>query len=229
MCGARVWFFRNERGGCAYFDALGAPWAKHPCMDTPFWYSHDAGREARQVHEKAQEKAARKANRLKVAEERRRARAASRGAKATRHGTPVPQVSSAITETVSAVAMPGRRRRWVLGWWTVFSMLLAWLCSLPLTASYYADRGDSPLWVVHWLVGMPTFVSLVALVWFLCTVPTPRPTIGRILVAVLLAPLFLVVGLLTFLFTAGLGSLVFAWLLWRQGTPPAPFAGEHLL
>lgn len=33
-CGAEVWFFRNhETGGCAYFDAIGKPWPKHPCMD----------------------------------------------------------------------------------------------------------------------------------------------------------------------------------------------------
>jgi len=35
VCGESVWFFRNENGGCAYFDALGKPWPKHPCMDSP--------------------------------------------------------------------------------------------------------------------------------------------------------------------------------------------------
>lgn len=34
VCGQSVWFFRNENGGCAYFDAIGKPWPKHPCMDT---------------------------------------------------------------------------------------------------------------------------------------------------------------------------------------------------
>lgn len=28
-----MWFFRNKRGGCAYFDAVGRPWPLHPCMD----------------------------------------------------------------------------------------------------------------------------------------------------------------------------------------------------
>lgn len=37
VCGQRVWFFRNENGGCAYFDEVGWPWPKHPCMDS----SHD--------------------------------------------------------------------------------------------------------------------------------------------------------------------------------------------
>ena len=34
MCGEDVWFFRNVNGGCAYFDAVGKPWPKHPCMDS---------------------------------------------------------------------------------------------------------------------------------------------------------------------------------------------------
>jgi hypothetical protein len=34
VCGERVWFFRSENGGCAYFDAVGKPWPKHPCMDS---------------------------------------------------------------------------------------------------------------------------------------------------------------------------------------------------
>lgn len=33
-CGQAVWFFRNSSGGCAYFDELGKPWPKHPCMDS---------------------------------------------------------------------------------------------------------------------------------------------------------------------------------------------------
>lgn len=34
VCGEDVWFFRNVNGGSAYFDALGKPWPKHPCMDS---------------------------------------------------------------------------------------------------------------------------------------------------------------------------------------------------
>lgn len=33
VCLEPVWFFRNERGGCAYFDAIGKPWPLHPCME----------------------------------------------------------------------------------------------------------------------------------------------------------------------------------------------------
>jgi hypothetical protein len=32
-CGAEVFFFRDERGGCALFDALGAPWEVHSCWE----------------------------------------------------------------------------------------------------------------------------------------------------------------------------------------------------
>ena len=34
MCQVRVYFYRSHYGGTAYFDELGPPWPKHPCMDT---------------------------------------------------------------------------------------------------------------------------------------------------------------------------------------------------
>ena len=45
------------------------------------------------------------------------------------------------------------------------------------TVAVYGDLGDSGLWEMHLLVGMPTVVSLLALLWFLFTVPSPRPTV----------------------------------------------------
>ena len=33
-CSARVYFYRSPDGGTVYFDDLGPPWPKHPCMDT---------------------------------------------------------------------------------------------------------------------------------------------------------------------------------------------------
>jgi hypothetical protein len=33
-CGKKVYFFRSNNGGCVYFEELGPPWPKHPCMDT---------------------------------------------------------------------------------------------------------------------------------------------------------------------------------------------------
>lgn len=32
-CGAEVFFYRDENGGCALFDGLGAPWAVHGCWE----------------------------------------------------------------------------------------------------------------------------------------------------------------------------------------------------
>ncbi|QCQ97762.1 hypothetical protein [Brevundimonas sp. SGAir0440] len=33
VCGVGVYFYRSENGGSVYFDSLGWPWPKHPCMD----------------------------------------------------------------------------------------------------------------------------------------------------------------------------------------------------
>lgn len=33
ICGAAVYFWQNSQGSRVYFDALGAPWPKHPCLD----------------------------------------------------------------------------------------------------------------------------------------------------------------------------------------------------
>ena len=33
ICGARVYFWRNQSGSKVWFDALGHPWPKHPCLD----------------------------------------------------------------------------------------------------------------------------------------------------------------------------------------------------
>lgn len=33
VCGASVYFYSNSSGSKVYFDALGPPWPKHPCMD----------------------------------------------------------------------------------------------------------------------------------------------------------------------------------------------------
>lgn len=33
VCGASVYFYSNSHGSKVYFDDLGPPWPKHPCMD----------------------------------------------------------------------------------------------------------------------------------------------------------------------------------------------------
>lgn len=44
ICGAQVFFYKSPTGGSVYFDALGPPWPKHPCIqsrdeipDSIFW------------------------------------------------------------------------------------------------------------------------------------------------------------------------------------------------
>lgn len=34
VCRARVFFYRSPTGGGVYFDEMGPPWPKHPCMDS---------------------------------------------------------------------------------------------------------------------------------------------------------------------------------------------------
>ena len=34
-CGVPVFFYQSPAGGRVFFDELGPPWPKHPCMDTP--------------------------------------------------------------------------------------------------------------------------------------------------------------------------------------------------
>lgn len=41
LCNKPVWFIRNENGGCAYFDQIGWPWPKHPCMATSPTFDHE--------------------------------------------------------------------------------------------------------------------------------------------------------------------------------------------
>jgi hypothetical protein len=197
-------------------------------MDLPGRNDPVAAWEASQAYERTQKTAATRAHRAASADERRRERAASRAARAARHGTR-PVKSSRVEAEPSAgeVARRMAAKRRALGWWTAFAMLLAWVGSLPLTYAMYREPDDSPMWTAHLIFGMPTVVSGFALVWFLSTVPAPGPTFRRILGAVLLAPLFLVIGVLVFLFTAGFGSWAFAWFLSWQGTPPSTPAGER--
>lgn len=39
VCGASVFFYQSPYGGRVFFDALGPPWAKHPCTDNPSTYT----------------------------------------------------------------------------------------------------------------------------------------------------------------------------------------------
>lgn len=219
VCGARVWFFRNKRGGCAYFDALGIPWPKHPCM-AGFRFDDLAAQQAKTAYESAQRKAEARARRVALADERRAARLAERALRKAERDARVKGISGAVSKAPSMVAPELQRvsapTQRTIGWWTVMAMLLAWVGSLPLSIADFNQSDDSPAWFDHWVVTMPTIVSLAAMLWFLWRVPTPRPSLLRLAGTVVVAPVFLVVGVLSFLFTLGIGSFVFAWILYRQ-------------
>jgi len=36
VCGSPVFYYENVNGGKVYFDELGPPWPKHPCLDDPY-------------------------------------------------------------------------------------------------------------------------------------------------------------------------------------------------
>ena len=133
--------------------------------------------------------------------------------------------SVAIAAAQETHRVDGAKRR-ALGWWTVLAMLLAWFGSLPLSVAYHGEPNDSTAWVDHWIVTLPTIVSLPAMLWFLWKVPAPRPSVGRVVKTVLLAPVFLGIGLLLFLFTLGIGSFVFVWILLWQTKVASPTMEE---
>lgn len=48
VCNAEVFFYKSPSGGRVYFDALGAPWPKHPCVsgvsevpDSTYWRARE--------------------------------------------------------------------------------------------------------------------------------------------------------------------------------------------
>ncbi len=179
VCGGDVWFFRNEYGGCAYFDALGPPWPKHPCMEASLTNEDRlASSFARAWYQ-----------RLLIREER-----------LCTTATAVPRLPVGSTAPAPTVGRRLLSRR--LGWWFVFAMFLAWCGSLPLSALAYRDLGAT--WGNHYVIAAPTIVTFGALCYFLIEVE-PTPFRGRQLVAVLLAPVFLLGGIVAHLLTCGIG------------------------
>lgn len=174
-CGAPVWFFRNWRGGCAYFDALGPPWPLHPCMDLSTRSAADrqAVRDAKAAYQRTERArasaAAAEARRRRVAE-RESARARKRTAAAERRASrsEAARVQDTVTdEKLEPTYLPGA---------VAMAALFAWVLSLPL--SYWVHGlvgGWLPEWIFHWLVTIPTALLLPALLRYLVAVPPKRP------------------------------------------------------
>lgn len=53
-CNKPVWFIRNQNGGCAYFDEIGWPWPKHPCMVSSPLFDHGFAARLAVEYEEAQ-------------------------------------------------------------------------------------------------------------------------------------------------------------------------------
>lgn len=182
-CGARVWFFRDRRGGCAYFDTVGNPWTKHPCMIT----DASAAREA-------------------IASYAPRWRKPSKSRKPATppdHAAATPQPATRVRTTDAhqlpeeATLPPAEPHQSVsrtepLDWWVVFSATVAWSTSLPLSLWVRDVTADwAPDWVYHWLITVPTFLLLPALLVSLWRIPTPKITALDTVSAAFLSPLLL--------------------------------------
>ena len=55
ICGARVFFHQAINGGRVYFDSLGPPWPKHPCMDRSLANRNDAFQSGNRPKKQAEE------------------------------------------------------------------------------------------------------------------------------------------------------------------------------
>lgn len=186
VCSQPVWFFRNERGGCAYFDAVGKPWPLHPCMEA--WRT---AADSRAVHDAiaAYERIMRRTN-------------AQAGAQSYASAGTVRQAE------IRNGALRDSEDRWI-----VLSGFLATLLSLPIALwALTASEGGAVLLLV-WMIVVPVLAMLGSLGWLLVRVPR-RQFDGRSwLGAVALAPLLTFVGVLGNLFTVGLGLPALALFL----------------
>lgn len=191
ICFQPVWFFRNKRGGCAYFDAVGKPWPLHPCMEHPrSAKDYRASMEAPFAYERA-------------------LRARPRGAAG--HGTSSSATADGKPFTTAAPAKQSSADE-PLSWWVVLSGLWALLLSFPLNQWLDARLDGIPALLSLWAISLPTLCMALAIGWYLLRVPRPRGDAGDVLASVALAPLLLLFGIVGNVLTCGLGALAAA--LW---------------
>lgn len=201
ICFEPVWFFRNERGGCAYFDAIGKPWPLHPCMEHPQTAEdRRAAAEARAAHELALRTSSRFAARHE-------GRAAVHDA-VSRLAAQKARGSSAATREEE----PGATRDEPLDWWTVLSGLWALLLSLLVSRWVDAKFEWIPPLLSLWAISVPTLCMALAIGWYLLRAPRPRIDAGDVFASLVMAPILLLLGMVGNLLTCGLGVPVVA--LW---------------
>lgn len=178
VCRQPVWFFRNERGGCAYFDAVGKPWPLHPCMEA--WKTAE---DSWAVHEAiaAYERIMRWTN-------------AQPGA-----------YSYASAGTVRQAEIRNGALRDPGDPWIVLSGFLATLLSLPIALWALTASEGGPVLLLVWMIVVPVLAMSGSLGWLLARVPRRRFGGRSWLGAAALSPLLMIAGIFGNLFTCGVG------------------------
>src|SRR5699024_11610796 len=149
VCGDPVWFFRNRRGGCAYFDVIGKPWTLHPCMKALMTISDRRAEMEAQIDYERWEASCSGAGAAR--------RSSSRKLTATRRARPA--------QRTGALVDPQRQEP--LDWYLVLSALFALLLSYPV--SNWAQQKlefIGPL-LSLWIISLPTLLLTLAVAWFL--------------------------------------------------------------
>lgn len=205
-CGAAVWFYRDRRGGSAYFDAIGHPWPKHPCLIT----DPEAARAAAKTHQGRQRRPRWRSAPTPPQDTRALNNATAGGPQTRARPNPVPaaQLNSAGRPEPT---LPGREPdeaatdKQQSDWLLILSAMIAWVLSLPVstwtrehTESWMAD------WVYHWLITTPTWLLLPALIASLWKIPIPKITALDLLAVVMISPLLLGAAIVANIVTFGL-------------------------
>ncbi len=228
-CGARVWFFRNKYGGCAYFDSLGSPWPKHPCLPQTSDLDLRAARQAKLAYDRVQARLDRAADRAQRRQQKRQPVAEPPRLRLSKRVSRE-QHDPGRVDAVAPNPEPGREESTTkISWWLVLSALLAWIESLPLSAYMLVPDPERPVptWVLAWLVVFPTLLLLPAVARLLRTAPRTPPSLGKVAAAIVGSPFLLTLAIIANTATLGLGLPLLAIGLWRAPHPGRSAVDAH--
>ncbi len=216
VCGAAVWFYRNRKGGCAYFDVLGRPWTLHPCMamNRSGW-DIEASTEA-------------KARYIDTLRRRRTtgidatspkfARSESRQSPlwpSGRSGTAKP--SRLILDEIPLSTDSLQRPATPVLWWLSVVASVAWVLGVAFTGHSFGgvqDANTLASWL--WFAVIPIATSLRAIIWSFRAAERPQ-RIAPFPVALAMAAALPLFAGVTFANVASLGlGVPLAGLLWSQ-------------
>lgn len=191
-CLQPVWFFRNRRGGCAYFDAVGKPWPLHPCME-PWMTSEDARAVQQAISSYERSVGTGIAPSRQPADDIRAHEGGSR------------EVRSTPANVASSAQIPHQ--------WIALSGLLASLGSLPVAVWAFSASEGGPVLPRLWMMVVPVIVMPIALGLFIQCVPRQRFDGGSWAAAVAVSPPLMIAGILVNFFTIGFALPALAALL----------------